>query len=348
MIGSDTVFSRREGLRARFSAPTTQKVLVNVVILVLLWVFLSITADNFLDVTNAKNILRQISIVAIVASAATLVMVGGGLDLSVGGTAAISGVAAALIATEGVPTEWAFVLGVLVGTGVGLVNGLLIVSLGLNPVIATLGTLYVSRGAANVLTDGLPIYDVPSDWSNLGTGFTLGLPTPAVILAVVVFLLWVVQRYTLLGKYTVAVGSNFEAARLAGIPVDRVRITLYVLSGAAAGIGGIVLSSILNSGQPTAGTGLEFDVIVAAILGGTSLTGGQGSVLGTLVGALIVGTVNNGLNLLGVQSFWQSIVQGLILVGAVGLDALVQRRRGRRYRIAVATQPLRRSKEAET
>jgi ribose transport system permease protein len=160
-------------------------------------------------------------------------------------------------------------------------------------------------------------------------------------------ILWIVQRYTLLGKYAVAVGSNFEAARLAGIPVDKVRIALYVISGAAAGVGGIVLSSILNSGQPTAGTGLEFDVIVAAILGGTSLSGGQGSVLGTLVGALIVGTVNNGLNLLGVQSFWQSIVQGLILVGAVALDALVQRRRGRRYRIAVAAQPLRRAREAE-
>jgi ribose transport system permease protein len=308
---------------------------------------LSFRADNFLDADNAKNILRQISIVGIVAAAATLVMVGGGLDLSVGGTAALSGVAAAMISTHGVSTEWSFVLGALVGVGVGLVNGLLIVSLGLNPVIATLGTLYVSRGAANVLTDGLPIYDVPSDWSDLGTGFTFGLPTPAIVLAVVVLVLWIVQRYTLLGKYAVAVGSNFEAARLAGIPVDRVRITLYVISGAAAGIGGIVLSSILNSGQPTAGTGLEFDVIVAAILGGTSLSGGQGSVIGTLIGALIVGTVNNGLNLLGVQSFWQSIVQGLILVGAVALDALVQRRRGRRLRVAVASQPLRRARGAE-
>jgi ribose transport system permease protein len=334
-------------VRARLSSPTTQKVLVNLVVLIALWVVLSLTADNFLDWTNTKNILRQISIVAIVASAATLVMVGGGLDLSVGGTAAISGVAAALIASHGTQTEWAYLLGVLVGVGVGLVNGVLIVSLGLNPVIATLGTLYVARGAANVLTDGLPIYDVPADWSSLGTGFTFGLPTPAIILALVVAVLWIAQRYTLLGKYAVAVGSNFEAARLAGIPVDKVRIALYVISGAAAGIGGIVLSSILNSGQPTAGTGLEFDVIVAAILGGTSLTGGQGSVLGTLVGAMIVGTVNNGLNLLGVQSFWQSIVQGLILVGAVGLDALVQRQRGRRYRIAVATQPLRRARGAE-
>ena len=328
------------GARARLSSPTNQKVLVNVIVLSALWVVLSLTADNFLDWTNAKNILRQISIVAIVAAAATLVMVGGGLDLSVGGVAAISGVAAAMIAAEGASTEVAFALGAAVGMGVGLVNGILIVNLGLNPVIATLGTLYVSRGAANVLSDGLPIYDVPSDWSSLGTGFTFGLPTPAIILAAVAVGLWIVQRYTLLGKYTVAVGSNFEAARLAGIPVDRVRVTLYVLSGAAAGIGGIVLSSILNSGQPTAGTGLEFDVIVAAILGGTSLTGGQGSVLGTLVGAMIVGTVNNGLNLLGVQSFWQSIVQGLILVGAVALDALVQRRRGRRFRVRVAQDPL--------
>lgn len=335
MIGSDTVLSRREGLRARFSAPTTQKVLVNVVILVLLWVFLSITADNFLDVTNAKNILRQISVIGIVAAAATLVMVGGGLDLSVGGVAAISGVCAALLSVHGLGMELAFVLGALVGVGVGLVNGILIVNVGLNPVIATLGTLYVSRGVANLLSDGLPIYDVPLDWSRLGTGTTFSLPTPAVIMVIVVAVLWAVQRYTLLGKYTVAIGSNFEAGRLAGIPVNRVRVALYVISGAAAGIGGIVLSSILNSGQPTAGVGLEFDVIVAAILGGTSLTGGQGSVFGTLIGALIVGTLNNGLNLLGVQSFWQTIVQGVILVAAVALDALVQKRRGRSYRFAV-------------
>ena len=325
--------ARSEGLRARLSAPTTQKVLVNLLILTGLWIGLSLTADNFLDWTNAQNILRQISVVAIVASAATLVMVGGGLDLSVGGIAAISGVGAALIATHGASTEQAFVLGGLIGVGVGLVNGLLIVSLGLNPVIATLGTLYVSRGVANLLSEGLPIYEVPLNWSSLGTGFTFGLPTPALILGIVVVLLWIVQRYTLLGKYAVAVGSNFEAARLAGIRVDRVRIGLYVISGAAAGLGGIVLTSILNSGQPTAGVGLEFDVIVAAILGGTSLTGGQGSVVGTLIGAMIVGTVNNGLNLLGVQTFWQTIVQGLILVVAVGLDVLVQRRRGRRYRI---------------
>jgi ribose transport system permease protein len=322
-----------EAIRARLSAPTTQKVLVNLVILVALWVGLSLTADNFLDWTNAQNILRQISVVAIVASAATLVMVGGGLDLSVGGIAAISGVGAALIASHGASTGVAFVLGALIGVGLGLVNGLLIVSLGMNPVIATLGTLYVSRGAANLLSGGLPIYDVPTNWSSLGTGFTFGVPTPAVILAIVVVLLWAVQRFTLLGKYAVAVGSNFEAARLTGIRVDRVRIGLYVISGAAAGLGGIVLTSILNSGQPTAGAGLEFDVIVAAILGGTSLTGGQGSVIGTLIGALIIGTVNNGLNLLGVQTFWQTIVQGLILVGAVGLDLLVQRRRGRRYTI---------------
>jgi ribose transport system permease protein len=324
-----------EAIRARLSAPTTQKVLVNLLILVALWIGLSLTADNFLDWTNAQNILRQISVVAIVASAATLVMVGGGLDLSVGGIAAISGVGAALIAAHGASTGTAFVLGGLIGVGLGLVNGLLIVSLGMNPVIATLGTLYVSRGAANLLSGGLPIYDVPTNWSSLGTGFTFGVPTPAVILAIVVVLLWAVQRFTLLGKYAVAVGSNFEAARLTGIRVDRVRIGLYVISGAAAGLGGIVLTSILNSGQPTAGGGLEFDVIVAAILGGTSLTGGQGSVIGTLIGALIIGTVNNGLNLLGVQTFWQTIVQGVILVAAVGLDLLVQRRRGRRYTLGV-------------
>jgi ribose transport system permease protein len=321
-------------VRARLTAPTAQKVAVNVAVLALLWIVLSIAADNFLDSTNAKNIARQISVVAVVAAASTLVMVGGGLDLSVGGAAALSGVAAALIAGQGASTEVAFVLGACAGMGVGLVNGILIVVWGINPVIATLGTLYVSRGVANLLSDGLPIYDVPPDWASLGTGFTLGLPTPFVVLVLVVAALWCVQRFTLLGKYAVAIGSNREAAVLAGIPVRRVGIGLYVISGAAAGLGGILLTSQLNSGQPTAGTGLEFDVIVAAILGGTSLSGGEGSVFGTLIGALIVGTVNNGLNLLGVQTFWQTVVQGLILVIAVGLDTLVRRRRGSTVRIA--------------
>lgn len=315
------------------SAIGTQKLLVNVGLLVVLCVVLTFTADHFAEWNNIRNVLRAISVVGIVAAAMTLVMIAGGLDLSVGGVVAISGVTAALLAKGGMPVLPAFVLGVCAGSVVGAVNAVLIVSLNLNSVIATLGTLYACRGIANLLTDGLPVNEVPPSWSELGTGFVLGVPTPAVILLAVIAALTVVQRRTLLGKHAIAVGSNFEAARLAGIRVDRVRIGLYVLSGTLAGLAGIIVSSQLSSGQPTAGTGLEFDAIVAAILGGTALTGGEGSVVGALLGALILGTLNNGLNLLGVQSFWQTVVQGVILVAAVGVDALV-RRRGSRTHVA--------------
>jgi ribose transport system permease protein len=330
----------RAAVGARMASASSQKMAVNVGLLLALGVYMTLSADNFLDWQNFKNVMLAISVTGIVAAAMTLVMISGGLDLSVGGVVGISGVVAALLAKGGTPIGAAFAAGVAVGSLVGAINAVLIVSLNLNSVIATLGTLYVCRGVANLLTDGLPVNEVPANWSELGTGLTLGVPTPAVILIVVIVALAVVQRYTLLGKHAIAVGSNFEAARLAGIRVDRVRIALYVMSGTLAGVGGIIVSSQLSSGQPTAGTGLEFDAIVAAILGGTSLAGGEGSVVGALLGTLILGVLRNGLNLLGVESFWQSVLQGLLLVGAVGVDALV-RRRGTRYRIAALRRPAR-------
>lgn len=322
----------------RLSSPSAQKLAVNLGILATLCVVLAFSASNFVDWTNATNVMRAVSVTALVAAGMTLVMVAGGLDLSVGGVVAISGVTAALLAKHGMPTGLAFTLGVAAGAAVGAVNAVLIVLLRLNPVIATLGTLYVCRGVANLLTNGLPVNDVPTRWSTLGTGFTLGLPTPAIIVVAAVTILAVVQRRTLLGKHLVAVGSNFEAARLAGIRVDRVRVAVYVLSATLAGIAGIIVTSQSASGQPTAGTGLEFDAIVASILGGTSLAGGEGSVVGALIGTLIIGVLNNGLNLLGVQSFWQTIVQGAILVVAVGFDAFVRNRTARR-RIALLRRP---------
>jgi ribose transport system permease protein len=335
------VSALRAVLAGRMSSASSQKLAVNVCLLVALCAYMTFAADSFLEWQNFKNVMFAISVTGIVAAAMTLVMISGGLDLSVGGVVAISGVVAALLAKGGAAIGLAFAAGIGVGALVGAVNALLIVSLNLNSVIATLGTLYVCRGVANLLTEGLPVNEVPPSWSELGTGLTFGIPTPALILAAVIAGLAIVQRYTLLGKHAIAVGSNFEAARLAGIRVDRVRIALYVMSGTLAGVGGIIVSSQLASGQPTAGTGLEFDAIVAAILGGTSLAGGEGSVVGALLGTLILGVLDNGLNLLGVQSFWQTVLQGVLLVGAVGVDALVRRRSGR-YGIAA----LRRTRRA--
>lgn len=326
-------------MRRRVGAdPLAQKTLINMAILLALCTALAITAPNFLDTGNFANVLRQISVVGIVAAASTLVMVAGGLDLSVGGVAALAGVVAALTAQGGLPLPLAFSIGVAVGAVAGAVNALLVVQFGLNSVIATLGTLYVCRGTANLLSDGLPVRDVPDAYGELGTGSIGWLPTPTAILIVVVVALTVLERRTLLGKFAVAVGSNLEAARLSGIKVARVRIVLHVSTGAAAGLGGILISSRLNSGQPTSAQGLEFDVIVAAVLGGTSLAGGEGRVIGSLIGALIIGVVNNGLNLLRIESFWQTIVQGVILVGAVGIDVAIRRRSGRR--IAILGRPI--------
>lgn len=293
---------------------------INVLILVLLCLVVSLLSDRFYQPGNLANVLRQISIVAIVGSAVTLVMVSGGLDLSIGGILALAGVVSALLASNGVPIPLAFLLGVAAGSLVGLLNGVLVVRLRINAVIATLGTLYIARGVANLLTDGVPVHDVPPGYSNLGAGFIGPVPVPVIIMVVVVAIFALIGRFTTLGRHAIAIGSNREAARLSGIAVDRSRIVLYVLVGVTAGIGGVILSSRLNSGQPTAGAGFEFDVIVAAVLGGTSLAGGEGTVLKTLVGALIIGVLGNGLNLLGVGIFWQTVVQGVVLIAAVAVD----------------------------
>lgn len=303
------------------------KGLTTLVILLILCAVLSVLNENFLTTANIQNVLRQVSVTAISAAAVTLVMVAGGLDLSVGGVVALSGVTAALLAGGGVPLGAAFLGGVLVGLVVGLLNGILVVSLGINSVIATLGTMSISRGVAQLLTNGSPVHQVPPDFRELGTGFLGVVPIPVVLMLLTIFVFVVVQRRTLLGKHAVAIGSNLEAARLAGIRVNRVRVMLFVISGAMAGFGGVIIASRLNSGQPNAGLGFEFAVIVAAVLGGTSLSGGEGRVEGTLIGALIVGVLSNGLNLLGVAPFWQNVVEGVVLVLAVGLDLLLRKAR---------------------
>lgn len=323
----------------RFSLDMS-KGLTTFLILLVLGLVLTLMNENFLTTANMQNVLRQVSVTAISAVAVTLVMVAGGLDLSVGGVVALSGVTAALLAGSGMPLWAAFVGGVVIGLVVGLVNGILVVSLGINSVIATLGTMSISRGTAQLLTNGSPVHEVPPEFRALGTGFMGFVPIPVVLMLFTVVVFVLIQRRTLLGKHAVAIGSNLEAARLAGIRVNRVRVALFVISGAMAGFGGIIVASRLNSGQPNAGMGFEFAVIVAAVLGGTSLSGGEGRVEGTLIGALIVGVLGNGLNLLGVRPFWQNVVEGVVLVVAVGLDLLLRRTRGVARSQEVAPNPL--------
>lgn len=313
---------------------TGRKFVINLVALAVICLLLSFLTDRFLTLGNVTNVLRQISAVVICGAAVTLLMVSGGLDLSVGAVAALAGVTAALLSAT-LPLPVAFLAAVGVGALVGGLNAILVVGIGINSVIATLGTLYIARGTALLITGGTPVYQVPPGYSWLGAGFLAGVPVPVVVMVLIVVVFVALERLTVLGRYAVATGSNETAARLSGVPTDRTRVVLYILSGASAGLAGVVLSSRLTSGLPTSGTGFEFEVIVATVLGGTSLLGGSGTVAGMALGALIVGVVGNGMNLMGIPSFWQTVALGVVLVLAVAFDSLLRRSSGRR-RLAVA------------
>ena len=294
--------------------------------LVLMIIFFGLTTHNFFTFSNLINILIQITPVVIAASAVTLLMVSGSLDLSVGGVLALSGVVSAGLASTGMPLILAFAGGVAIGLVVGLVNGALVVGLGINPVIATLGTLYATTGAAWLLTGGSTSVAPNNEaFADLGTGRIGPIPVMVIVMAVTVALFVFLERRTLLGKYSVAIGSNFEGSRLAGVKVNFYRVLLFMLAGVACGIAGIINASQLSGGQPSVGSGFEFAIIVAAVVGGVSLAGGRGTVLGTLGGAAIIGVIHVALNLNFVDPFWQQIIEGILLVGVVAIDVLLAR-----------------------
>lgn len=301
------------------------KVLFNVLLLVIVWAVLTALTPRFLTPENLSNVSRQIAFVATVASAVTILMISRNFDLSVGGVIALSGCVAASVANDGMPVPLAFAAGTAVGIGVGATNGILVVLVGINSVIATLGTMYLARGSALLVTNGLPVYSVPPGYEFIGAGYIWGVPVPTLIMFAAVAAMSIVLGRMVLGKYARATGSNPDSARLAGIPIRLVQFALFVIVGAAAGWGGVMVSSRVGGGYPTVGVGFEFQVVVAAVLGGTSLNGGRGSVIGTFLGALVIGSLNNGLDLLSVSSFWQTVVLGLVLLLALGLDALLDR-----------------------
>jgi ribose/xylose/arabinose/galactoside ABC-type transport system permease subunit len=318
------------------------KMAINVLALFIICVTLAALSPQFTTITNVANVLRQIAPVIIVASVVTILMVSGGLDLSVGGVVALSGVAAALLSQQ-LPIPLAFALATLLGAVIGSINGFLVVIVGVNSVIATLGMLYVSRGSALLISGGVPVYNVPTDFRWLGTESIGPIPLAVIVALAMVVFFTIIQRRTIVGRYAVAVGSNANAARLSGVPIKRTRFALFAMSGASAGFAGCLVASRVNAGLSTVGVGFEFDVIVATILGGTSLLGGEGTVIGAFIGAVIVGVINNGLNLLGVQAFWQTVALGTVLVLAVALDAVL-----RREHIAVRIRRRERPASAET
>lgn len=281
----------------------------------------------FLTLSNFLNVLQQTAINAIIAVGMTYVIISAGIDLSVGSLLAFSGVVLASALQAGVPLPLAILIGLLTGTAGGLINGLLI-SLGrLPPFISTLGMMSVARGAALVYSDGRPISGFDATFRDLATGKIFYIPVPVVLMVLVYLFSHFLLTRTRFGRYTYAIGGNEEAALLSGVHVKFYKCMVYALSGFMSGLAAIVLTARLNSAQPTAGIMYELDAIAAAVIGGTSLMGGEGTLLGTLIGALIMSVLKNGLNLLGVSSFLQQIVIGSVIIVAVLLDSQLKRSR---------------------
>ncbi|MGA4644300.1 ABC transporter permease [Limisphaera sp. 4302-co] len=301
--------------------------------LVLMVLLMSILSDRFLTVENGLNILRQISVNLCLSVGMTLIILSGGIDLSVGAVLALAGAVAAGLLKEGLPLPMfgvmlqftvggAILAGILVGLAMGWFNGLVITRFRLPPFVATLGTLSIARGLTMLWTGGYPITGLGQTFGFLGTGFWWGVPMPVWICAFWVVVFMMVTRRTRFGRYLYAVGGNERAALLTGLPVDRVKLWVYTLGGGLAGVAGLLVTARLDSAQPNAGLGYELDSIAAVVIGGTSLSGGRGSVTGTVLGCLIIGVLNNGLFLLNVSPFWQQVIKGMVILAAVALDRM--------------------------
>ena len=307
--------------------------LVLVGILLFITVVFTILNPRFISGFNLMYVLVQNSFVIISACAVTLLMISGQIDLSIGSTVCLAGMAHAWLSRAGLPVGLSFLLAILVGLLVGLINAVLVVRLKITPFIATLGTMYMGRGLSYLVSGGLVIREgLPDAFSYVGSQSLGPVPYTIVALVAVVAVFLVLERRSVLGKYSVAIGGNRTAAMLSGIDTDRIVSTLYLLAGAFAGFAGVLMASRLGVGDPNIGIGFEFDVIVAVILGGTSLAGGEGSILGMIIGALIIGGLGNGLKLLNVFTFFQSIMKGFVLVLAVLLDQNLKLRLGRAAR----------------
>ena len=295
-----------------------------IVAFLVLCVFLSVfpkTCGSFFTRQNIFNVLRQISTNLFLACGMTMVIILGGIDLSVGSIIALSGcISAGCVARYNLPLPIALLMGLLVGLLVGMFNGAVISKTTIPAFIVTLATMNIAKGLAYVYTGGSPVRVVTKEWQFLGAGYVGIFPTPVVILVIVLIITAIIMNKTKMGRHMYAVGGNQQAAEFSGIKVEKVKFFVHAFSGLMAGLAGIVLASRMYSGQPTAGDGAEMDAIAAVVVGGTSMAGGSGKIGGTIIGGLIIGVLNNGLNLLNVISFWQYVVKGVVILLAVFLD----------------------------
>jgi ribose/xylose/arabinose/galactoside ABC-type transport system permease subunit len=292
--------------------------------LALLVILLTVLSPHFLTVSNLMNVLEQTSINAVIAVGMTFVILSGGIDLSVGSLVALSGVALAAALQAGAPLPVALLAGLATGAAAGLVNGLLITRGKLPAFIATLGMMSVARGLTLFVTDGRPISGFEAGFRTLATGRVFGIPASVLLAGALYIGAHLVLTRTRFGLYVYAIGGNEEATRLSGVGVRFHKTMVYVLAGAMSAVAAVILTARLNSAQPIAGMMYELDAIAATVIGGTSLLGGSGTIGGTLIGALIMGVLRNGLNLLGISSFLQQVVIGLVIIAAVLVDSALK------------------------
>jgi len=290
--------------------------------LFLLCAFFTIISDNFLTFNNLITVAHQTSHIAILALAETCIIITGGIDLSLGSILAVAGVVTGKSLLAGVPIPFAVLLGILTGGICGLFNGFVVARMKLVPFIATLGMQNIARGVAYVTTNSLPVSGLPKSFYFIGGGTVGKIPVPVIIIAVLALFFHFLLKKTAFGRRVYAIGSNSEAARLSGINIEKTQMGVFTVSGLLAGVVGVILASRVVSAQPNAGIGYEADAIAAAIIGGTSPSGGSGNILGTIIGSLIIGVLKNGLNLMQINAFWQQIAIGCVIIVAVYVDRM--------------------------
>ncbi len=304
-----------------------------IIALLAMFIFLTVfptTRSTFLTPKNMFNILRQNASNLFLATGMTMGIILGGIDLSVGSVIALSGVVAAgCVVNFGLSEAVGFIAAIAVGAAVGLFNGFIICKTDIPPFIVTLASMNITKGIALVLTGGAPIRCMTDAFKFPGAGYVGPVPTPVILMFIIFIIAALMINKTQLGRHIYAVGGNVQAAKFSGISVQKVKFIVYAYTGVMAGIAGVVIASRLYSGQPTAGDGAEMDAIASVVVGGTSMSGGSGRIGGTLIGVLIIGVLNNGLNLMGVDSNFQYIVKGLVILLAVYVDFLRNKKAGR-------------------
>ena len=292
---------------------------------VLLFIGLSLLSDRFLQVSNQVNVLRQAAINGIVSAGITLVILTGGIDLSVGSVLALAAVIAADFMKQGISVPVAVAAALAVGAGLGMINGLIITHGRIPPFIATLGMLTVARGLTLMYTQGQPVTKLPQLFRFIGAGMAGPIPMPIIVAALTFLIGYLLISHTRIGQYIYTLGDNPVAAYIAGVPTHRMTVLVYAVSGLCAALAGLVLIARLDSAQPVIGQGYELNAIAAVVVGGTSFTGGEGSLVGTLLGVLFIETLNNGLNLLNVSSLWEQVVKGVVIALALLLYKFLEK-----------------------